>query len=71
MYAKEGSTVSLESFNSLTGILSVPVDLDEFNFSSSLIKYNCAINSRKFKYSRSFMRNVTFKTLATYACYLV
>ena len=36
MYAKKGATVSLESFNSLTGILSGPVDLDEFNFSSSL-----------------------------------
>jgi hypothetical protein len=33
MYAKKGATVSLESFNSLTGILlSGPVDLDEFNF---------------------------------------
>jgi hypothetical protein len=36
MYAKKGATVSLESFNSLTGILSGPVGLDEFNFSSSL-----------------------------------
>ena len=38
MYAKKGATVSLESFNSLTGILSGPVDLDEFNLSSSLIR---------------------------------